>query len=1150
MTTKRALLIGIDNYRNIRTLDGCVNDSQLMRRVLVERFGFPEAHVTQLLDGQATRAATLAAFDALVASTGQDDVVVIHFAGHGSQMRDREGDEPSGFDSTLMPVDTGREPHENRDITDDEIHQVLEALAAKTPHITVLVDACHSGTVTRDAFGAKTRSVEPDLRPIEALPPSPVPRAGQTRGASGASGWLPLGDKYVLIAGCRDDEESKEYFPPEGGGPHGALTYFLAQQLRTATTSTTYRDIFDVAAAKVTAYNPIQHPQMEGTADKCVFGVTDLSPEPFLRVTARAGDSVTLSGGQALGVTAGSTYAVLGPEAKRHDPAAVLGTLTIRTVTPFEATADVVGETAPGAIAGGTRAFETAHAFDDQTLTVECVGEAATSAFAKAIRATGAILIAAPGAPASARIHQLTPRTHAGPDDPVPNAGAITEPRWAVVDTNGALLMPLKPIADTATVVDNLQKIARYRKALAFDNPAAGPLRGTVSAQIEREVAGGRFESALDAAAGLPAIDEGQLFRLRLRNDHDAPLFASVLYFGTGSEIDVLANQRLAPGLDVYPVRGRLSLPPNYPFGDFGDAMRGVDSLETFKVVVTPQEVDFSGLKQAAVRSPPPPFAKALQDLSGATRGFTPVPAPDQANEHDWTTVTRSFMLRRRSSPLPEKQAVAIGQAVVHAPAIVGVVSTGRTHDGRDETADFASETLQRVLAGAEVRTGQTVAVSDARPARPAANAGTPGSRGVGADDASIHFTLKPPPDGFGQMVLAADELGVVSWAFAPTEDAAATSGPASRGVDGRTAGRTYRVPAALPTGAPGQPASRGLIGVVGKKVLKELVFPIVRPMLGQAGASAVHWLESQRWPYRVRTFTPDDYTAIDAAPIDHDGWRRLGGGRALLMVHGTFSRSHLAFAGIPKDDLAHLYQQYDGRVFAFDHLFLSEDPAENVRWLISQLPDDAELELDIVCHSRGGLVSRVLAEKQSEISLGARRLRIGKVVLVGVPNAGTPLADPAHVAHLLDVFTNLINFIPDSTGAPVLSMIVEFAKLAAIGALDNLSGLRSMHPNGDFARWINAPADTGDTRYFAVSSNVAPKDPGLRHFLRARALTALLGGGNDLVVPSDGAFSANGASLFPVADPLLLEGEAAVSHTQYFADAGVRRHILRWLSA
>lgn len=1145
MSTKRALLVGIDDYAYIRTLDGCVNDSQLMRRVLVERFGFAETNITQLLDGQATRAAIVGAFDTLVTATGRDDVVVIHFAGHGSQMRDREGDEPSGFDSTLMPWDTGRDPHENRDVTDDEIHAVLEALAAKTPHVTVLVDACHSGTVTRDAFGAKTRSVEPDLRPVEALPPSPVPHAATTRGASGASGWLPLADHYVLIAGCRDDEESKEYFPPEGGGPHGALTYFLCEQLRSATERTSYRDIFDLTAAKVTAYNPIQHPQMEGTADKCVFGVTDLTPSPFVRVTAREGQSVRLAAGQATGVTVGSSYAVHGPEAKRSDAATALGTVVVRSVTPFEASADITSETTAGGITAGARAFETSHAFDDQRLVVDCAGDAVTSAFADVLRGTGRVALADPGMAAAIRIYQLMPRSSVGPGDPVPQAGPLSEPRWAVVDTSGELLMPLKPLADTATVVENLDKIARFRQALAFDNPAAGALRGRVSIDIEREVASGGFAPAFDPARGLATLDEGQLFRLRLRNDDARPLFASVVYFATGCEIDVLAHECLSPGVDVYPVRGRLSFPTNYPFTDLGDALRGVDSVETVKVIVSEDDVDFSGLTQAGVRSstPPPPFAKALQDLVGATRGFTPVPDPAEASRREWTTVARSFVLRRRSASLTTTARVGMGQAIVQSAAIIGTVSSGRTERGDDDTAAFATSALQQALQQAHVTTGQTVAITGAR--------AVPGSRGVSADDTPppIALTLKPPREGFGQMVLASDEHGVAWWAFASPATDSPADGPASRSADGRAPGRTYHIPSAVPLDAPSQPASRGLIGVVGKKVLQELVFPIVAPMLGQAGASAVHWLESHRWPYRVRSFSPDDYTAEHAAPIDRDGWTRLGRGRALLMVHGTFSRSHLAFAGWPVEDLATLYRHYDGRVFAFDHLFLSEDPAENIRWLVSQLPDDVDLDLDIVCHSRGGLVSRVLAEKQSEISLGSRRLRIGNVVLVGVPNAGTPLADPAHVTHLLDTFTNLINFLPDSTGAPVLAMIVEFAKLAAIGALDNLSGLRSMHPTGEFARWLNGPADTGDTRYFAVASNVAPKDPGLKHFLRARALTALLGGGNDLVVPSDGAFAANGGALFPVADPLLLEGEAAVSHTQYFADAGVRRQIMRWLA-
>ena len=174
MSTKRALLIGIDAYPHVPQLDGCVNDVRLMRSVLVDSFGFADGDITLLVNEQATRERIVAAFDALVADTGDNDIVVIHYAGHGSQMTDREGDEPSGFDSTLMPVDSARPPGANRDITDDEIQVVLEALARKTPYTTLIIDACHSGTITRDVFGGKARSVEPDRRPVSELPPSPI----------------------------------------------------------------------------------------------------------------------------------------------------------------------------------------------------------------------------------------------------------------------------------------------------------------------------------------------------------------------------------------------------------------------------------------------------------------------------------------------------------------------------------------------------------------------------------------------------------------------------------------------------------------------------------------------------------------------------------------------------------------------------------------------------------------------------------------------------------------------------------------------------------------------------------------------------------------------------------------------------------------
>ena len=119
---KWALLIGINSYPNFAPrgqLSGCINDIEVMRQVLERSFNFPEDHVVSLKDEQATREGILTAMKELVARIGKDDIVVVHYSGHGSQMTDLEGDEPDGLDETIVPYDSGRAPdHANRDIKD------------------------------------------------------------------------------------------------------------------------------------------------------------------------------------------------------------------------------------------------------------------------------------------------------------------------------------------------------------------------------------------------------------------------------------------------------------------------------------------------------------------------------------------------------------------------------------------------------------------------------------------------------------------------------------------------------------------------------------------------------------------------------------------------------------------------------------------------------------------------------------------------------------------------------------------------------------------------------------------------------------------------------------------------------------------------
>jgi hypothetical protein len=399
-------------------------------------------------------------------------------------------------------------------------------------------------------------------------------------------------------------------------------------------------------------------------------------------------------------------------------------------------------------------------------------------------------------------------------------------------------------------------------------------------------------------------------------------------------------------------------------------------------------------------------------------------------------------------------------------------------------------------------------------------------------------------------MVLRTDALGVVTWHFAAEPVGAEGAAPGARGAGARPATRSYE----LPGSAPEAGATRGVLGAVvgeaAKQFLKVVVFPRLDPVIGAVAEDyALRW-EARKRPYGVRTFSPDDYAAPDGTALDADAWRRMAAGRALLFVHGTFSRAHAAFGGLPRDFVEALHRQYDGRVFAFDHFTLSHDPNRNVTEFLDRMPDDLPLEVDVVCHSRGGLVSRVLAERQGELALGARRLRVNRVVFVGTPNAGTTLCDTEHMAAFLDTYTTVLNLVPSAGVTEVLSGVVTVAKMAAVGAAKGLPGLMAMQPGGQFAKTMNAGERTGDTRYFALASDYSPGEPGLRALLRDRLMDKVFGGGNDLVVPTDGVFAANGSGYFPIEDRHVFDGTSGVSHTTFFESRAARDKVMGWLTA
>lgn len=213
---RRALLIGINEYssKKVNNLRGAVNDVLLLKRVLTTRMAFPEENIRILTDAQATRAAILDALDKFVSETGAEDVVYIHYSGHGSRARDKNGDESDGFDETILPHDA-REPGVP-DIRDDELERIFARLP--TPHALIVFDSCHSGTVTRSVSTVQPRSVPPDLR--DELYESEI----TTRQVVQVN---ELG--HVLMTGAPAEEEALD--GPVDKGYYGLFSYSLARAL-------------------------------------------------------------------------------------------------------------------------------------------------------------------------------------------------------------------------------------------------------------------------------------------------------------------------------------------------------------------------------------------------------------------------------------------------------------------------------------------------------------------------------------------------------------------------------------------------------------------------------------------------------------------------------------------------------------------------------------------------------------------------------------------------------------------------------------------------------------------------------------------------------------------------------------------------------
>jgi Caspase domain len=238
---KLALLVGVNDYSKgsvleVSSLKGCVNDVQLLKNLLIYRYGFAPDDVVTLTDEQATRENILKNIEMHLLTANSEDIVVFSFSGHGAPLKDLYDDRPKARTTGLVPYN-----HQNNNKTGETNYITGTTLfllrsAFKTPHVTFVLDCCYSGGSLRQV--SRVRSVQrniqdPDFRPNRAeldYQEQWMERLKLDRNTLNHNRNQQIGPKGVLFSASQPEQISQDSTFGDGFSA-GAFTKFLTDAL-------------------------------------------------------------------------------------------------------------------------------------------------------------------------------------------------------------------------------------------------------------------------------------------------------------------------------------------------------------------------------------------------------------------------------------------------------------------------------------------------------------------------------------------------------------------------------------------------------------------------------------------------------------------------------------------------------------------------------------------------------------------------------------------------------------------------------------------------------------------------------------------------------------------------------------------------------
>ncbi|MEM6628568.1 MAG: SUMF1/EgtB/PvdO family nonheme iron enzyme, partial [Bacteroidota bacterium] len=129
------LSIGIDAYQQCLPLNNAVRDVQTFTGILIKKYGFRKDRLITYIDEAATKEGIWMAFDQMEQQIGEEDNLIIYYAGHGELNEHRDW----GY---WLPVDA-QPDKEHTYIRNRDIIDFIRGFRCK--HLVLISDSCFSG---------------------------------------------------------------------------------------------------------------------------------------------------------------------------------------------------------------------------------------------------------------------------------------------------------------------------------------------------------------------------------------------------------------------------------------------------------------------------------------------------------------------------------------------------------------------------------------------------------------------------------------------------------------------------------------------------------------------------------------------------------------------------------------------------------------------------------------------------------------------------------------------------------------------------------------------------------------------------------------------------------------------------------------------